>query len=148
MSPPYVLCFHCIFITCEHKTMGIIQISCLHSNHLGPRYEGQLIFMAGPIPHPKRPPCTLSRRSSFFASDGQRPIVHSEWRRHHFNAICGGGVVYAVGPVRPSQSAPNSELPLARLVIHRQTSAHEQSRERMTVRLRSGILAYFCPRHH
>ena len=25
------LCFHCMFITCEHKTMDIIQIPCLHS---------------------------------------------------------------------------------------------------------------------
>ena len=52
-------------------------------NQLGPRYEGQLILMAEPIPHPKRPPRTPSRRSSFFASDGrQRPIVISEQRGH------------------------------------------------------------------
>ena len=38
-------------------------------NQLGPRYEGQLILMAEPIPHPKRPPCMPSRRSSFFASN-------------------------------------------------------------------------------
>ena len=40
-------------------------------NQLGPSYEGQLILMADPIPHPKRPPRTPSRRSSFFASDGR-----------------------------------------------------------------------------
>ena len=40
-------------------------------NQLGPRYEGQLILMAEPIPHPKRPPRTPSRRSSVFASDGR-----------------------------------------------------------------------------
>ena len=27
-----------------------------NKNQLGPRYEGQLIFMTEPIPHPKRPP--------------------------------------------------------------------------------------------
>ena len=40
-------------------------------NQLGPRYEGQLILMAEPIPHPKRPARTPSRHSSFFASDGR-----------------------------------------------------------------------------
>ena len=43
----------------------------IKQNQLGPRYEGQLISMAEPIPHPKRPPRTPSRRSSFFASDGR-----------------------------------------------------------------------------
>ena len=38
-------------------------------NQLGPRFEGQLILMAEPIPHPKRPPRTPSRHSSFFATD-------------------------------------------------------------------------------
>ena len=40
-------------------------------NQLCPRYEGQLILMAEPIPHPKRPPLTPSQHSSFFASDGR-----------------------------------------------------------------------------
>ena len=42
-----------------------------NKNQLGPRYEGQLILMAEPIPHPKRAPRTPSRRSWFFASDGR-----------------------------------------------------------------------------
>ena len=33
---------------------------------------------------------------------------------------------------------PQHELPLARLVIHRQTSAHEQRRERLKVRFEVG----------
>ena len=45
-------------------------------NQLGPRYEGQLIFMADPIPLSKRPPRTPSRHSSFsLRTDGQRPKV-------------------------------------------------------------------------
>ena len=40
-------------------------------NQLGPRYEGQLIFMAEPISQSKRPPRTPSRHSSFFAADGR-----------------------------------------------------------------------------
>ena len=41
------------------------------TDQLGPRYEGQLIFMAELIPHRKRPPRTPSRQSSFFAADGR-----------------------------------------------------------------------------
>ena len=40
-------------------------------NQLGPRYEGQLIFMVEPIPHSKRLPRTPSRSSSCFAVDGR-----------------------------------------------------------------------------
>ena len=49
------------------------------------RPEGQLILMAEPIPHPKRPPRTPSRRSSFSPrTDGQRPMVNSETRISRF----------------------------------------------------------------
>ena len=41
------------------------------------RPEGQLILMAEPIPHPKRPPRTPSRRSSFFATDGRAETDNS-----------------------------------------------------------------------
>ena len=50
-------------------------------NQLGPRYEGELIFMAEPIPHPKRPPHTPLRRSSFFAADGK---CTRTLREHYF----------------------------------------------------------------
>ena len=40
-------------------------------NQIGPRYEEQLILIEEPSPHPKRPPRTPSRRSSFFATDGR-----------------------------------------------------------------------------
>ena len=43
-------------------------------NQLGPRYEVQLILMAEPIPYPKRPPRTPSRRPSYFAADGRAGI--------------------------------------------------------------------------
>ena len=83
----------------------------LVTNQLCPIYEGQLIFMAETIPYPKRPRRTLSRRSSFFATDGRAGtdssiLRYAETIAHHFTAICGGGVVYAVGPVRPSHSGP------------------------------------------
>ena len=40
------------------------------------------------------------------------------------------------------------ELPPARLVIHRQTSAHERRKWTRSVQSRSGILAYLCTRQH
>ena len=47
-------------------------------------------------------------------------------------------------------TVPRHYLPPARLVIHRQTSAHERRKGTRNVQLRSGILVYFCPppRHH
>ena len=43
---------------------------------------------------------------------------------------------------------PLHELPPARLVIHRQTSAHERRKWTRSVQSRSGILAYLCTRQH
>ena len=40
------------------------------------------------------------------------------------------------------------ELPPARLVIHRQTSAHERRKWARSVQPRLGILAYLCTRQH
>ena len=40
------------------------------------------------------------------------------------------------------------ELPPASLVIHRQTSAHEQRKWTGSVQSRLGILAYLCTRKH
>ena len=45
-------------------------------------------------------------------------------------------------------TVPLHELPPARLVIHRQTSAHERRKWTRSVQSRSGILAYLCTRQH
>ena len=45
-------------------------------------------------------------------------------------------------------TVPLHELHLARLVIHRQTSAHERRKWTRNVQSRSGILAYLCTRQH
>ena len=52
--------------------------------------------------------------------------------------------------VAPSSqpTVPLHELPPARLVIHRQTSAHERRKWTWSVQSRSGILAYLCTRQH
>ena len=53
-----------------------------------------------------------------------------------------------LGAPSSQPTVPLHELPPARLVIHRQTSAHERRKGTLSVQSRSGILADFCPRHH
>ena len=60
-----------------------------------------MILIAEPIPHPKRPPLSPSRRSSFFAAD-KRALLHIILMQ-----FVAEGVAYAVGPVRPPHSALN-----------------------------------------
>ena len=49
-----------------------------------PEVRGTTDFMAEPIPHPKHPSRTPSRRSSFFAADGRAETesYNSEIRGH------------------------------------------------------------------
>ena len=54
------------------------------------------------------------------------------------------GVLYAWGPVQPA-NGPLHKLPPARMVIHRQTSAHERRKWTWSVQSRSGILASLYP---
>ena len=58
------------------------------------------------------------------------------------------GVVYAVGPVRPPHSAPNTNYHLLGWRSTVQTSAHERRKGTLIVRWRSDILAHLCPRQH
>ena len=51
-----------------------------------------------------------------------------------------------LGAPSSQPTVPLLELPPARLVIHRQTSAHERRKWTQSVQLRSGILAYLCTR--
>ena len=120
-------------------------------NQLSPRHEGLLIFMAEPIPHPKRPPRTPSRRSSFFAADGWAETDSSILRhaapllRTNLHAVSGGGVVYVAGPVRPPHSAPNvNYFLLGWWSTDRHLTVHNV-REMLGVQPRSGILAFFFP---
>ena len=75
-------------------------------------------FMAEPIPYPKRPPRTPSRRSSFFAADGRAETDSSyfELRGHYcapFQRSLKSRECYYVGLVRPALSSQD-ELLLAR----------------------------------
>ena len=53
-----------------------------------------------------------------------------------------------LGAPSSQPTVPLHELPPARLVIHRQTSAHERRKWTRSVQSRSGILASLCTRQH
>ena len=53
-----------------------------------------------------------------------------------------------LGAPSSQPTVPLHELPPARLVIHRQTSAHERRKWTWSVQSRSSILAYLCTRQH
>ena len=53
-----------------------------------------------------------------------------------------------LGAPSSQPTVPLHELPPARLVIHRQTSAHERRKWTRSVQSRSGILAYLCTRQN
>ena len=53
-----------------------------------------------------------------------------------------------LGAPSSQPTVPLHELPPARLVIHRQTSAHERRKWTRSVQSRSGIIAYLCTRQH
>ena len=77
-----------------------------------PEVRGTTDVNGGAYPPSKTSPRTPSRCSSFFAADGRAGtdssiLRHADTVEHYFHAICGGGVVYAVGHVLPPHSAPN-----------------------------------------
>ena len=53
-----------------------------------------------------------------------------------------------LGAPSSQPTVPLHKLPPARLVIHRQTSAHERRKWKRSVQSKSGILAYLCTRQH
>ena len=81
-------------------------------------------------------------------SDGHERKDADDELRTIFVPFEAKGVLYAWGPIQPANSPPIHELPPARLVIHRQTSAHERRKWTRSVQSRSGILAYLCTRQH
>ena len=67
---------------------------------------------------------------------------------HHFKCRLRRRESCILGATSSQPTLPLHELPPARLVIHRQTSAHERRKGTLSVQSRSGILADFCPRQH
>ena len=103
---------------------------------------------------PLNPPRTHSRLYHHMClygptgSDGQEWMVPTRTLvAHHFWPFEAKGVLL-LGAPSSQPTVPLHELHPARLVIHRQTSAHEQRKWTRSVQSRSGILAYLCTRQH
>ena len=128
----------------------IALVSC----QLGPRYEGQLTRMAEPIPPSGQSSSysltTLSSSSSTDrrAETDRKVITTRIAVAHHFRCRLRRRESCILGATSSQPTLPLHELPPARLVIHRQTSAHERRKGTLSVQSRSGILADFCPRQH
>ena len=118
------------------------------------RYVGQLTRMAEPIP----PSGQSSSYSLTTLSSSSSTDRHAETDRivittriavaHHFRCRLRRRESCILGATSSQPTLPLHELPPARLVIHRQTSAHERRKGTLSVQSRSGILADFCPRQH
>ena len=121
---------------------------------LGPRYEGQLTRMAEPIPPSGQSSSySLTTLSSSSSTDRRaetdRIVITTRIAvAHHFRCrLRRRESCIILGATFSQPTLPLHELPPARLVIHRQTSAHEQRKGTLSVQSRSGILADFCPRN-
>ena len=105
-----------------------LKSNSLLTRQLGPRYEGQLTWMAEPICHSFR---SLVRPHDYHHSGlrtdeqgrTERVLQRGRCLRTILSAVCcdGGGV--RRGQRTTISFSPQHELPPARLVIHRQTSA-------------------------
>ena len=127
-----------------------ISIHC----QLGPRYEGQLARMAEPIPSSGQSSSysrtTLSSSSSTDRrAETDRMVITTRIAvAHHFSCRLRRRESCILGATSSQPTLPLHELPPARLVIHRQTSAHERRKWTWNVQSRSGMLAHLCPRQH
>ena len=125
----------------------------MYSCH-GPRYEGQLTRMAEIIPPSGQSSSyTLTTLSSSSSTDRRaetdRIVITTRIAvAHHFRCRLRRRESCILGATSSQPTLPLHELPPARLVIHRQTSAHERRKGTLSVQSRSGILADFCPRQH
>ena len=146
-----VCCFSFQFIT--------FHVMLLHGSHLDhcqlcPRYEGQLTRMAEPIPPSGQSSSySLTTLSSSSSTDRRaetdRIVITTRIAvAHHFRCRLRRRESCILGATSSQPTLPLHELPPARLVIHRQTSAHERRKGTLSVQSRSGILADFCPRQH
>ena len=123
---------------------------------LGPRYEGQLTRMAEPIPPSGQSSSySLTTLSSSSSTDRRaetnRIVITTRIAvAHHFRCRLRRrkSCIGLLGATSSQSTLPLHELPPARLVIHRQTSAHERRKGTLSVQSRSGILADFCPQQH
>ena len=134
----------------RRRVTTVMSFSC----QLGPRYEGQLTRMAESIPPSGQSSSysltTLSSSSSTNRrAETDRKVVTTRIAvAHHFRCRLRRRESCILGATSSQPTLPLHELLPARLVIHRQTSAHERRKGTLSVQSRSGILADFCPRQH
>ena len=115
---------------------------------LGPRYEGQLTRMAEPIP-PSGQSSSYSLTTLSSSSSTDRQVITTRIAvAHHFRCRLRRRESCILGATSSQPTLPLHEQGDDRLVIHRQTSAHERRKGTLSVQSRSGILADFCPRQH
>ena len=83
------------------------------------------------------------------AADGRTGSVteRERWLRNIFTLFEATGVLYAVGPVHGQPIRLSRQLPPARLVIHRQTSAHSRCKETLVCAVEVGHIAIFFIQH-
>ena len=145
-----------LILSLEKCVFGADQVDFLRHHMLSvwPRYEGQLTQMAEPIPPSGQSSLysltTLSSSSSTDrrAETDRKVITTRIAVAHHFICRLRRRESCILGATSSHPTLPLHELPPARLVIHRQTSNHEQRKGTLSVQSRSGILADFCPRQH
>ena len=129
-------------------------LDALKNCQLGPRYEGQLTRMAEPIPPSGQSSSysltTLSSPSSTDrrAETDRMVLTTRNAVAHHFRCRLRRRESCILGATSSQPTLPLHELPPARLVIHRQTSAHERRKGTRNVQSRSGMLAHLCTRQH
>ena len=121
------------------------------AHQLGPRYGGQL--MSEPIPPSTQSSSySLTTLSSHVSTD-RRAVTNMNGKTRTLHCapfLCSlrQRKCCMFGAPSSQPTFPLHELPPARLVIHRQTSAHERRKWTRSVQSRSGILAYVCTRQH
>ena len=118
------------------------------THQLGPRYEGQLMSKGGAYSPFRSILLVLTHnftdRLAVTDMNGKTrtlrcvPFLCRLRRRE----CC------MLGAPSSQPTVPLHDLPLARLVIHRQTSAHERRKWTRSVQSRSGILVYLCTLQH
>ena len=114
------------------------------------------IFLRGGAQNLTLPPgasypryATASSSSTDRRAETDRKVISTRVAvAHHFRCRLRRRESCILGATSSQPTLPLHELPPARLVIHRQTSAHERRKGTLSVQSRSGILADFCPRQH
>ena len=129
-----VIIKHNYMLKCNHKIDINIMLCLLNSiGHcqLSPRYEGQLTRLAEPIPlSGQSSSYSLTTLSSSSSTDRRaetdRMVITTRIAvAHHFRCRLRRRESCILGATSSQPTLPLHELPPARLVIYRQTSAHE-----------------------